>query len=73
MSKVEALACAPPPGLYPAGGDQWHLACGFGEGGVSRVKGSAGAPHLPGLIVLGGFSGALLVGPILDIVYDCYL
>ena len=45
-----------------------------GRGGVSRVRGSARAPRLPGLIVLGGgFSGALLVGPILDIVYDCHV
>ena len=32
-----------------------------------------GAPRLPGFILLGSFSGALLVVSILDIVYDCHL
>ena len=61
------------PGVYPAGGISDALLVVSGSGGVSRIKGSARAPRLSGLIVLGSFSGALLVGPILDIVYDCHL
>ena len=60
------------PGFNPFG------AVGGGGGGgglcaVSGVESLVCVLRLPGLILLGGFSGTLLVVSILHMGYDCYL
>ena len=69
------------PGFGVLGGRHWRCFLVFGSfravgelvGCVQSREIGVWAPRLPRFILLGSFSDALLVVPILGIVYDCHL